>query len=323
MSEESTGELRRPRWRPPSVFWPTVLIGVGVALLLSNLGYLDWSAWNVLWRLWPLLLVALGIELLIGRRSVVGTIISGMLILALVASAIALAVFAQNIPVLADLAEAPTWHTAHVEHPLDGIKSASVTIDLTSLPCSVSALNDSPNLIEADVAYRGELIFDAATHGGKATVKLDSTYTGPWIWPHDWDHPEGRWDIGLSPQVPLDLNLDACSGDCDFDLSGLRLDGLAIYAGSGHIKLNLPAGSDFEAKIDGGSGSIDIALPAGVGARVVLDGGSGSFKPDSRFQLVRGERNGDGVWETGDFDLAEFTIELTIDQGSGSITIGK
>jgi hypothetical protein len=78
-----------------------VLIGVGVALLLSNLGYLDWSAWTVLWRLWPLLLVALGIELLIGRRSVVGTIISGVLILALVAGAIALAVFAQNIPVLA------------------------------------------------------------------------------------------------------------------------------------------------------------------------------------------------------------------------------
>ncbi len=323
MSEESIRESRRPRWRPPSIFWPMVLIGVGAALLLSNLGYLPWSAWNVLWRLWPLLLVALGIELLIGRRSVVGAIISGVLILALVAGAIALAVFAQNMPMLAELAEAPTWRTAHVEHPLDGIESASVTIDLTSLPCSVSGLSDSPNLIEGDVAYRGDLIFDAATRGGKATVKLDSTFTGPWIWPHDWDRPEGRWDIGLSSQIPLDLNLDAGSGDCDFDLSELRIDGLVIDSGSGDIQLSLPGKSDFEAKIDGGSGDIDIVLPAGVGARVVLDSGSGGFNSDSRFQMVRGERDDDSVWETEGLDAAEFTIELTIDQGSGNVTIGK
>lgn len=187
----------------------------------------------------------------------------------------------------------------------------------------MSALNDSPNLIEGDVVYRGDLIFDAATRGGKASVKLDSVYTGPWIWPHDRGRPEGRWDIGLSPQVPLELNLDAGSGKCDFDLSALQIDRLVIDAGSGNARLNLPARGAFEAKIDGGSGNIDIVLPAGVGARVALDGGSGSFNPDSRFQMVRGERDDDSVWETGDFDTAESTIELTIDQGSGNVKIGK
>jgi len=38
-----------------------VLIGAGVLLLLSNLGYLPWQSWNVLWRLWPLLLIGVGV----------------------------------------------------------------------------------------------------------------------------------------------------------------------------------------------------------------------------------------------------------------------
>ncbi|MBC7250601.1 MAG: hypothetical protein H5T62_09990 [Anaerolineae bacterium] len=89
---------RRSRRRPPSVFWPLMLIGVGVVLLLANLGYLPWQAWSVLWRLWPLLLVALGIDLLIGRRSVLGAIISAVLILLLIGGAIVIALLAQSIP---------------------------------------------------------------------------------------------------------------------------------------------------------------------------------------------------------------------------------
>jgi len=44
MSEvrEPLENTRRPRRRPPSLFWPLVLIGTGVILLLSNLGYLPW-----------------------------------------------------------------------------------------------------------------------------------------------------------------------------------------------------------------------------------------------------------------------------------------
>jgi len=51
--EEPKAVTRGPQGRPPSLFWPLVLIGAGVALLLSNLGYLPWQWWNVLWRLWP------------------------------------------------------------------------------------------------------------------------------------------------------------------------------------------------------------------------------------------------------------------------------
>ena len=324
MSDVQESRDYRPR-RRPSLFWPILIIGAGVAFLLSNLGYLPWTSWNILWRLWPLLLVALGIDLLIGRRSVVGAIVSGVLILALVGGAIALAFFAESIPQLAELAEPVEWQTAHVEHPLDNVKRASVLIDWTSLPGTLGVLSDSPNLIEGDIVYRGELIFAVNKRGDGADVKLDTFFSGPWWgWSPDFSSgPNAAWDVELSPNVPLALTLDTGSGRCDFDLSGMQISNLVIDAGSGAIDLALPSDGSFEAHIGGGSGRINIVLPAGVGTRVVLDSGSGAFRPDGRFELVSGERGDDGVWETENFDTAEHTIELKIDQGSGAIIIEK
>ena len=319
---EPLEKARRPRRRPPSLFWPLVLIGAGVMLLLSNLGYLPWQSWNVLWRLWPLLLVAIGIDLLIGRRSVVGTIVSTLLILLLIGGAVAVVLFAQNIPALVELAQPVGSRTERVEYALAGVERASVTIDWTSAPGYLSALRDSPNLIEGDITYRGQLTFDVDVRGDQADVKLDSRLAAPRFGPFDFGSwAEERWDVKLSPNVPLDLTLDAGSGPCDFDLSGLQVSGLFLDGGSGSIDLALPSDSTFEARIEGSSGSLAIILPESVGAQVVLDSGSGSFRPDERFRLVEGERGDDGVWETDNFRTAEHTILLEIDQGSGSISI--
>ena len=321
--EERRGVTRKPRRHPPSLFWPLVLIGAGILLLLSNLGYLPWQSWNALWRLWPLLLIALGIDVLIGRRSMVGAIVSGLLILLLLGGAVAAVLFTPNIPALANLTRPVELHTEHVEHPLAGVERASVAIDWTSLPGQLSALNDSPNLIEGEVTYRGELIFDVNLRGDRADVELDSYFSGPWLGPFDfggWAEENG-WDVRLSPNALLDLNLDAGSGPCDFDLTGLQVGGLILDGGSGSIELALPAGSTFDARIDGGSGPITIVLPESVGALVALDSGSGPFRPDERFRLVEGRRDGDGTWETDNFRTAEHTIVLRLEQGSGSVSI--
>ena len=319
--QEPIEDAHRPRRRPPSFFWPLVLVGTGVMLLLSNLGYLPWQSWNVLWRLWPLLLVALGIDVLIGRRSMFGAIVSGVLILLLIGGAVALVLFAQNIPVLVELTQPVEFQIEHIEYPLADVERASIYIDWTSAPGYLSALRDSANLIEGDVAYRGDLTFDVDVRGSQADVKLDSHFSGPWFGPIGFgDRAQERWDVKLSPNVSLDLNLDAGSGRCDFDLTGLQISDLFLDGGSGSIDLALPSGT-FEARIDGSSGRIAITLSEGVGVRVELDSGSGAFRPDERFRLVEGRRDRDGVWETENFDTAEHTIVLEIDQGSGSISI--
>ena len=46
------------------VFWPLLIIAVGVLFLLSNLGVLPFSPWE-LWRFWPLILVVIGLDILL------------------------------------------------------------------------------------------------------------------------------------------------------------------------------------------------------------------------------------------------------------------
>ncbi len=317
----SARHVRRSRRRAPSLFWPLMLIGAGVILLLSNLGYLPWQSWNILWRLWPLVLVALGVDLLIGRRSVAGVIVSAVLILLLIGGTVAVLLYAQNIPALVEMTQPSAWHTEHIEYPKAGVEQASVAIDYTSVPGYLSALRDSSNLIQGDITYRGQLVFDVDVRRGRADVNLDSHYSGIWFGPVLHDQRQGGWEVKLSPGVPIELTLDAGSGPYDFDLTGLDVADLVLDVGSGATDLVLPSNSGFDGRIDGGSGRLEIVLPESVGMLVELDSGSGAFRPDERFRLVEGERGDDGVWETENFRTAKHKIVLKIDQGSGAINI--
>ena len=46
------------------IFWPILLIAVGVLFLMSNLGLLPFSPWE-LWQFWPLILVVIGLDILL------------------------------------------------------------------------------------------------------------------------------------------------------------------------------------------------------------------------------------------------------------------
>jgi len=50
--------------RAGPIFWPLLLIAVGVLFLLSNLDLLPFSPWQ-LWQLWPLILVVIGLDILL------------------------------------------------------------------------------------------------------------------------------------------------------------------------------------------------------------------------------------------------------------------
>jgi hypothetical protein len=285
---------------------------------LSNLGIVSWSTWNLVWRFWPLVLIAIGIDVIFGKRSTLGAILSAMLVLAVLAVVAGAVFFADQLPMITRGVENASWETAQVEHALGEIEAAEVFIDFTSPPGEIYALENDDYLIQGDITYLGELIFEVEQRGSGVDLTLDSRYTGTWT--SFRSSPHAAWDIGLTPEIPLDIILDTGSGSCIFDLSELIVDELFLDSGSGSIQLFLPEDQSFEFRLDSGSGSLRIDLPEDSGVRVVLDSGSGGFHPGNDFVLVSGERRGDGVWESKNYDDADHVIEINIDQGSGSIT---
>jgi len=320
MTENNHEVQSEPRKRSRSFFWPILLISAGIVFLLSNLGIIEWSTWNMLWRFWPLVLIAVGIDVLFGHRSTGGAIISAVLILALIGAAAAAVFFADRIPFITQFQRETPWMTDHVEAKLGDYDSAEVFIDWSSPPGYLGTLSNSEMLIEGDLTYQGDLIFDVTPQGSQAKVRLDSRVVTTWNGFPFQSSQGAKWEIFLTPEIPLDLTLDSGSGSCEFDLSGLILEDFFLDSGSGSVSLVLPEGQSYPVMIDSGSGSLRIDIPEDTGIRVRLDSGSGSFNPGSSFDLVSGERRDDGVWESENYGSAKYTIEMKIDQGSGSIS---
>jgi len=304
--------------RRPSLFWPLLLISIGVILLLSNLGFLPPNSLSLLWRFWPLALVIIGLDILLGRKSAVGSIITSLVAILLIGGVLAFIFFAQDVPDLVKQVDFGELKHEFIHFPRQNVESADVFIDWPSSPAKLYPLSDSNNLIEGDINYYGNLYFDAERQGSHADVKLDSRIEQFFITTGSFDGQNEGWEVGLHPRVELNLKLDAGSGTGNYDLETLNINTLDIDAGSGALNITLPNSGQVQGVIDGGSGSITLILPEEMEAKLIVDDGSGSFRPDSRFNQSRSD---DDVWLTSNFRDADNYIELEIDRNSGSIRI--
>lgn len=310
---------RPRRRRTPSLFWPLILIGAGVIFLMVNFGYLQAeSVWAVLWRFWPVLLILVGIDVLFGSRSVIGAIISAILGIGVIAAVIALIWYAPNIDALKSLTTGVELRSERVSAPVDDITEARLVVEVGRADFTLDELMESASLIEADVTHSGTLDFDVQRRGDSATVRMDINRPNPASW---FSAKRESWDVGLSGDVLYEITIDAGSGAYEMDFGDLNLSELNLDLGSGRSSMTLPASGDLDCTIDSGSGDVDMVLPEGMEARIRLDSGSGEFRPDGRFKLTRGREGRDSTWETDGYNTATDRISMTIDAGSGDITI--
>jgi hypothetical protein len=316
--------LPAPR-RAPGLFWPIILIGLGVILLLSNLGRLPADPWPLIWRLWPVILIVIGLDILLGRRSVWGGMFSAALALFLIGGVVALLYIARNYPTWYYInvpgynINVPASYTQHISHPLGDVSQAQVRIDFPGGLGTLSALEDSSNLIEGDVSYPGQLVDLFSTSGSSARVQLGSRFFG---WGLMWSGASSRrWTLGLNPRVEYDLTLDTGSGSYELDLRKLTLRSFALDSGSGHMVLTLPDAEKAPRRfrLNTGSGAVDIRAPEGAALRVEYDGGSGALIAPGLHKVGGGRR--DGVYESAGFSLGGQYIVIELDGGSGSVTI--
>jgi hypothetical protein len=322
-----------------SLFWPILLIGVGITWLLGNLGLIPWNNFYSLARLWPLLLIVIGLDLLFGRRSTLGSAIIGLITVAII---IVMLVVAPSL----GLAKAPSVTTSTYHEAIGQAAAATIHLDLTSAQTSVYALTDSTDLINAKIDHLGFVNFDVTGSSAQKTVQLSETgEVNDFLNPANWGL-NLHWALGLAPKVPINLQLNAGSGSSSLDLSKINLTGFNIDAASGSLSADLPktnshylvnlngaSGSvelaapctDVEIRLDSGSGSQTINLPKACAVRVdVHDRGSGSINLPGSLTQVNGS-GGDretGTWETAGYTSAKPGILVNITSaGSGSINI--
>lgn len=326
------------------LFWPLLLIGIGVVWLLTNVGVFSSANLNVLFRLWPLLLVVVGVNLLLGRRSPQMSTLIGV-------GGVVLIVALMLVGPSLGWASGAEVKTSTFDEPLADTQTAQVVISTGVADTNLSALSDSANLFEANVNYTGVLDYNVSggtekvvtlTQRNETALNFDLFQFGTIMTSDDL-----HWDVNLSEAVPVDLEVNMGVGNGFFDLTGIQLTNLAVSGGVGDLDVKLPASGDaYEARLSAGTGGMRIAveddaairfdiqggvgdiildLPEGAAVRIEASTGVGNIDVPSDFERVGGNDEhfvGDsGAWETADFDEALRHITISFNGGVGSLII--
>ena len=151
-----------------------------------------------------------------------------------------------------------------------------------------------------------------------------------------------HWNVGLSPDVPLDLGLHGGVGQASLDLADLQLSSLSLDIGVGEIDVILPGmdavypatihggvgettvtvteGASVILDVDGGVGGVTIDVPDGADLHVEANGGLGGNTLPNSLARLSGSDN-DGVWETANFSDAAHPITIHYNGGIGGLTV--
>jgi hypothetical protein len=329
-------------FRYRSLFWPIVLIGIGLFWLLGNLGVLpEHSVWT-LFRLWPLALIVIGLDLMIGRRS---PVIGGLIGLGAVALVLLL-VFAG--PSLGLTPPETELVTERFTESIGNATSARVNLDLTVGKTTLDALSDPNTLIDAEITYVGEINFDVQ---GDTQKTISISHRAPsfgfnWSWITDTDTRRVWWDIGLSPEIPLTLSIDGSIGQSIIDLGDLQIEDLEVDGDVGDFQITLPATEKaYDAYLNGGVGAFEVVLERGSAVNLTIDGDIGEFiidvpadaavrvdaevdigninVPSNFVRLSSGDDlvGESGIWETPGFDEADVRIVIVFNGGVGDLSV--
>lgn len=325
--------------------WAFVLIAVGVIWLLLQAGIFSGAHLAVLFRFSPLLLVAIGVELLLGRsaRTFARFVVGGTVLLLL-----ALMVVGPSL----GLAGNSNVQTSRYTEPLDDSIAARMNIDFSVGSVDMRALTDSNLLIDADLRYLGEVEFDTSTANGETQVTLKAQNEGEQSFGffgfslgNMLGENDLRWAIGLTPSIPLDLNLTGGVGTNTLDFSGVQLSSLSYDGGVGETTISLPSGSydldlhagvgglrvnfvaetGVDARIEGGVGSVVLDLPNDAPIRLEVEGTLGNITVPQGFNQLDKEQDFDesGIWETASYSTMDDSarIRIVFDGGVGGLTV--
>jgi len=291
------------------LFWPLLLITIGLVFLLVNFGFIPGVTALSLLNLWPLLLVLAGVDIAIGRRW------------PLAALGIDVAVIALG---LALLATQPTFvggpffvigdgagGESDVSVARQGVSSLS--LDLNGGAGRFRVSGGSSTLVDAhsaneDLRLRRSDIDKGGTH---ASVRIDQSGT----------RQVGSTTIDvearIASDVDTDLQVDGGAGEFIIDLRDVRVTNADINVGAAQLTVTLPKpAAAVTIDVNAGASSIIIEVPDGVEAQVTTKGALLTLRSSNSRVTASGNSA-----QTSGYSSATARVTVRVTAGVSSVTI--
>lgn len=298
-------EEKRPR-RNYAPVWGIFLLFLGIVFLLQTLNVLPWELWGTLWRFWPVLIILIGLGFLLVRFNV--WLVSGV-VLVLLFGCLGIAIW------LYEPSSPPGEITQSYSEPLDGLEQAQVEIDFSLGTLTVNSLPPgSLNFVEADSTVRNaDMRVDFRRKDSEGKLYLTKEQ-GNVPFPSDGDN---RYQVRLTRNIPLTLDIKSSASDNELDLSELQVTELRLNMDAGNCKVTMPSSTEtVNAYIKANVANLEVDIPDGVAAKIQADINLSAFDINgSRFS-----KQGD-YYISEDFDTAQNRIYLEIDSNLGRVQI--
>jgi hypothetical protein len=178
----------------------------------------------------------------------------------------------------------------------------------------------APVLMTADFQYPSEEWKPSVAYSVEGTAGVLSVRQDDMSGPRFRRTDRNEWDVRLSDEIPLDLDIELGVGESDLELGSLTLRRLEVRGGAGKTTVDLSGTpkADLRAEIESGVGELRLKVPAEAGVRVTgVSSGIGDWKAEG-FTSRPGDR--DAVYNAA-YDTAKVRYDIRLIRGVGSIRI--
>jgi hypothetical protein len=291
-----------------------ILIGIGLLFLLNSLGIATFRIWYFITRFWPILLILFGLNLILKKSKlwwVVPILIFVIIIGAVFMPESTLRGINTGFFVFNFGDEAGSGIYQENREYDRSIDNFRVNLTFGANRLNINSLDNNDDLFDLNLDYRGkmpEVIYNKRESRAELLVRQTrqvNVGTGSDI-----------WDINLTKNTPLDINIKGGAGDLLLNLEKLKVDRLNIDAGLGQLNIRYPD-YDNETEISAGAGNIKLIVPATAALRIETNTviNSNNFDEVGLIKLY------DNVFQSKNYGEVENKIDIKISTSAGNIKV--
>jgi hypothetical protein len=277
------------------MFSGIALIAIGVLFFLKVLGVINFSVWEGYKTYWPIGLILVGLALIFRAKWLAFVFLF-------------LTVLSGGLYVLGSVEVGELREVVKGVPFEDGITTLDLRIGFGAGDMKIGD-GSSEYLVRHEVKTSSSIDPEVRIEksGENAEVSIERRGEGFAF----WNQIKDDWNIEISSDVEVNLDLDYGAADATVDLENLKVRELDIDSGATSTEIifgRFPTKVD----IDTGASSLNLKFPEGMGVVIEVDGGAVSTNLDGFIKK-------DGKYYSEKYDENEGNIEVDIDAGASSI----
>jgi hypothetical protein len=297
------------------LFWPLLLITVGLVFLLANYGLIGPVSALAILSLWPLILILIGVDIAIGRRWPLAALAADVVVLA--AGLTLVATQPNALPygsfVFFHGSDTPGTNSLVVARTVkqsDGtvVPARSLTFHLNGGAGAFNVTGGASDALVHATSDQDNLSARTTNRADQVDVRLDQNDRG-----FRFAGAPMHIDIQLASDVPTSFDMNAGAGEFVIDLRDVKVTDARINVGAASLRVVLPKPTgDVAITVTAGASNVIIEVPEGTEARVNTTGAVISVRSDN--PRVSGT-------ETTGYASAKDRVTVRVNAGASSLVI--